>query len=149
MSIRRADEGDLATIAELIVGLADYEQLRHEVTWTIDELRSSLFGPQAVAKVELAEDDTGEIVGMALWYPTYSTFLGSSGIWLEDLFVVPTARGAGHGLALLQHLRSMTTGRVEWSVLDRNEPSIAFYRALGANPVDGWTRFRWLPTAHE
>jgi GNAT superfamily N-acetyltransferase len=145
MTIRRAHAGDLAVIAELIVGLADYEQLRHEVTWTIDELRASLFGSEAVAKVELAEDDHGNVVGMALWYPTYSTFLGASGIWLEDLFVVPSARGGGHGLALLQHLRSMTTGRVEWSVLDWNEPSIAFYRALGATPVDGWTRYRWLP----
>jgi GNAT superfamily N-acetyltransferase len=146
MSIRRATRDDVAIIGALINGLAEYEQLAHEVVWTEQQLTESLFGPTAVPSVELAVDDaTGRVVGLAIWYPTYSTFLGRPGIWLEDLFVVPEARGAGHGLALLQHLRGLTDGRVEWSVLDWNEPSIRFYRSLGAEPVDGWTRFRWPP----
>lgn len=145
MPIRRATAADLTTIGALINGLAEYEQLSHEVAWDEAQLAESLFGPGAVPTVELAIDDAGTPVGMAIWFPTYSTFLGRSGIWLEDLFVVPEARGAGHGLALLQHLRGLTDGRVEWSVLDWNEPSIRFYRALGADPVEGWTRYRWLP----
>ncbi len=148
MSIRRATVADVSVVGDLIVGLADYEQLSHEVVWTIDQLEASLFGPDTVTTVELAIDDTsGRVVGMALWYPTYSTFLGKRGIWLEDLFVVPEARGGGHGLALLNHLRSLTNGRIEWNVLDWNEPSINFYQALGATPVNEWTRYRWLPTA--
>jgi GNAT superfamily N-acetyltransferase len=92
--------------------------------------------------VLLAEDDRA-IAGLALWFPTFSTFLGRPGIWLEDLFVRPPFRGRGHGLALLQELRSMTDGRVEWAVLDWNEPSIRFYESLGARAVHGWTRYRW------
>jgi GNAT superfamily N-acetyltransferase len=128
MSIRSANIDDTETIGELIVGLAEYEELVHEVVWTVPQLRA-----------------TGAVAGFALWYPTFSTFLGSSGIWLEDLFVKPEFRGGGHGLALLKTLRDRTNGRVEWSVLDWNEPSIRFYESLGAQPVDGWTRYRWLP----
>ena len=143
MSIRRAVRSDLPVIGALIKGLADYEHLAHEVLWSPAQLEVSLFDEHAAA-VELATDDrTGTVAGMALWYPTYSTFLGQSGIWLEDLFVLPEARGQGLGLALLHHLRSLTGGRVEWNVLDWNEPSIAFYEALGASPVNGWTRYRW------
>ena len=113
------------------------------MVWTPAQLEASLFD-EGVATVELAIDDRNDsVAGMALWYPTYSTFLGQSGIWLEDLFVLPEARGQGLGLALLQHLRSLTRGRIEWNVLDWNELSIAFYDALGARPVDGWTRYRW------
>lgn len=83
---------------------------------------------------------------MALWFRTFSTWLGTSGIWLEDLFVRPEHRRHGYGLALLERLRTMTEGRVEWTVLDWNAPSIEFYRSLGAEPVEGWTRYRWLPT---
>lgn len=143
MSIRRAVRSDLAVVGALIKGLADYERLAHEVVWTPAQLEASLFD-EGVATVELAIDDRNDsVAGMALWYPTYSTFLGQSGIWLEDLFVLPEARGQGLGLALLQHLRSLTRGRIEWNVLDWNELSIAFYDALGARPVDGWTRYRW------
>jgi GNAT superfamily N-acetyltransferase len=150
VSIRRATPNDLAIICALIKGLAEYERLSHEVVWTEDQIAATLFGENAVPSVELAIDDEGEnptneTVGMALWYRTYSTFLGQSGIWLEDLFVLPSTRGKGYGLKLLQHLRSLTAGRVEWSVLDWNEPSIRFYDSLGAQPVDGWTRYRWLP----
>jgi GNAT superfamily N-acetyltransferase len=80
---------------------------------------------------------------MALWFRTFSTFLGVPGIWLEDLFVRPAFRGRGLGRALLEDLFERSPGRVEWAVLDWNEPSIAFYRSLGAEPVDGWTRYRW------
>jgi GNAT superfamily N-acetyltransferase len=96
--------------------------------------------------VVLAEptDPPGPAVGLAVWFPTYSTFLGRPGIWLEDLFVRPGSRGAGVGTALLHHLFERAGGgRVEWSVLDWNEPSIAFYRRQGAQPVPGWTRYRW------
>jgi GNAT superfamily N-acetyltransferase len=149
MSIRRATPADLPIISSLIIGLAEYEHLAHEVVWTPELLEQNLFGPNAVPVVDLAVDDegdtaSGDVVGLAIWYSTFSTFLGQPGIWLEDLFVLPSARGKGYGLRLLQHLRSLTTGRVEWSVLDWNEPSIRFYEALGARPVDGWTRYRWL-----
>ena len=85
----------------------------------------------------------GEVAGFALYFTTFSTFRGDPGIWLEDLFVRPAFRKQGLGLALLQRLRDMTAGRVEWAVLDWNEPSIGFYQSLGARPVEGWTRYRW------
>ena len=145
MSVRTAISSDLDDICALIIGLADYENLRHEVVWTPDQIERSLFCDHPAANVLMAVDDSsGAAAGFALWYPTYSTFLARSGIWLEDLFVKPEHRGEGHGLQLLQALRTMTDGRVEWSVLDWNEPSIAFYKAMGARPVDGWTRYRWV-----
>ena len=145
MTIREATPDDVDAICALILGLAEYERLAHEVVWERSDIERELFGPRPSALVLLTEDPELGVVGFALWYPTLSTFLGKSGIWLEDLFVVPEARGRGHGLALLQRLRSMTDGRVEWSVLDWNEPSIRFYNSLGARPVEGWTRYRWLP----
>ena len=90
------------------------------------------------------DDDGGAVAGLALFHGTFSTWLGKPGIWLEDLFVRPEHRGKGHGLALLQHLRTLTDGRIEWAVLDWNTPSIEFYDALGARPVPGWTRYRWI-----
>ena len=145
MAIREARPEDLDEICALIRELAEYEQLAHEVTFDVTSVARSLFGPAAVASVVIAspDDDPDVVAGMALWFPTFSTFLGQPGIWLEDLFVRPAFRGRGLGLALLQHLRSLTDGRVEWAVLDWNEPSIRFYEALGARPVDGWTRYRW------
>ncbi len=144
--IREATPDDLPVVAELIRALADYEQLAHEVEWDDDLLASTLFGPSAVPSVLLAVDDArGEVVGIAIWYRTYSTFQGRPGIWLEDLFVRPDARGGGHGKALLQALFERADGgRVEWAVLDWNEPSIRFYDSLGARPVEGWLRYRWL-----
>ena len=144
MPLRDAVDADLDEICALIGELADYEQLRHEVVFDRDDVRRYLFGADAVAHVVIAETEAGDIAGFALWFPTFSTFLGQPGIWLEDLFVRPQFRGQGHGLALLQHLRSLTDGRIEWAVLDWNEPSIRFYRNLGAEPVEGWTRYRWL-----
>jgi len=143
--IRAATQDDLAEIAALICELAEFEKMTDEVVWTIDQLDRHLFGPDPAAHVVLAATDDGEVVGMALWFRTFSTFLGLPGIWLEDLFVRPEHRGGGHGLALLLHLRTLTAGRIEWTVLDWNAPSIAFYERLGARPVDGWTRYRWMP----
>jgi GNAT superfamily N-acetyltransferase len=147
MRLRDATAADLPVIAELIRALADYERLSHEIEWTEDGLADTLFGPDAVPRVVLAEptDPPGPAVGLAVWFPTYSTFLGRPGIWLEDLFVRPEARGAGTGTALLRHLFDRAAGgRVEWAVLDWNEPSIGFYDRQGARPVPGWTRYRWM-----
>jgi GNAT superfamily N-acetyltransferase len=142
--IREATEADVDEVLALIGELATYEELAHEAVATTDLLREHLFGPTPAAHVLLVEAPDGEVAGMALWFRTFSTFLGVPGIWLEDLFVRPEHRGSGYGKALLERLRTMTDGRVEWAVLDWNQPSIDFYRSLGAEPVDGWTRYRWL-----
>ncbi len=144
MTIRPAVTTDLAEIAALIRELADYERLAHEVEWREHELGAALFGDDPAAHVLVAEADDGRVAGFALWFRTFSTFLGREGIWLEDLFVRTEHRGGGHGRALLETLRAMTDGRVEWAVLDWNETAIGFYRSLGARPVDGWTRYRWV-----
>lgn len=143
MAIREATPDDTPQIGALIRELADYEDLAHEVEWALDDLHTALFGPARVASVLIAETEQGEVAGFALWFPTFSTFLGRSGIWLEDLFVRPAHRGAGYGRALLAALRERTDGRVEWAALDWNRSAIDFYRSLGAVPVDGWTRYRW------
>lgn len=142
--IRDAGPDDIAEIAALIRELADYERLAHEVCWTEEELRGSMFGPDAVPRVLIAETDTGSVAGMALYFPTFSTFIGAPGVWLEDLFVRAEHRGRGYGRALLEELRRRTPHRVEWSVLDWNEPAQGFYRRLGAAPMDEWTTWRWL-----
>ncbi len=142
--IRDATADDLPVVARLIRALADYERLAHEVVWDEADLGATLFGPDAVPSTLLAVADDGEVAGMAIWYRTYSTFEGRSGIWLEDLFVRPEHRGGGHGRALLEALFERAgDGRVEWAVLDWNEPSIRFYESLGARPVEGWHRYRW------
>ena len=133
---------DLDEICALIVELAIYEQAPDEVAFERDEVGRHLFGPDAVAHALIAEDDGGACVGMALWYRTFSTWVGRPGIWLEDLFVRPDHRGGGHGRALIDAVRARTDGRVEWAVLDWNEPSIAFYRKLGAFAKDEWTIYR-------
>jgi len=143
--IRAATRDDLAEIGALIRELAEYAKMTDEVVWALDQLDQHLFGPDPSAHVLLAVGHDGEVAGMALWFRTFSTFLGRPGIWLEDLFVRPEHRRSGHGLALLQHLRALTDGRVEWAVLDWNTPSIAFYEEVGARPVDGCTRYRWSP----
>jgi GNAT superfamily N-acetyltransferase len=141
--IRDAGPEDLATVASLVRALADYERLAHEVTFDEDELGRWLFGDEPAARVLLATEPDGTVAGMALWFPTFSTFLGRPGIWLEDLFVLPGHRGSGHGAALLEALKARSPGRVEWAVLDWNQPAIDFYRRLGAEPVEGWVRYRW------
>lgn len=145
MPIRAATRADLDDIAALIRDLAEYEQMTDEIEWrTPDDLADTLFGPEPAARVLIAETDGGAVAGFALWFPTYSTFLGRAGIWLEDLYVRPEHRGSGLGKALLTSLLASSPGRVEWTVLDWNEPSIRFYESLGARPVDGWTRYRWV-----
>jgi GNAT superfamily N-acetyltransferase len=143
--IRAATPDDLDEICALIVELAEYEELAQDVEFDREVMGEHLFGPDPAASVLIAETDDGAVAGMALWFRTFSTFLGRPGIWLEDLFVRPDHRGQGYGVALLQELRSMTDDRIEWAVLDWNEPSIRFYQALGARPVEGWTRYRWMP----
>lgn len=143
MPVRPATEDDFDDICALVRELADYERLAHEVAFDADTMRAHLFGADPAASVLMATTDDGTVAGFALWFRTFSTFLGVPGIWLEDLFVRPEHRAHGHGKALLTTLRSMTEGRVEWAVLDWNERSIACYRELGATPVEGWTRYRW------
>jgi GNAT superfamily N-acetyltransferase len=144
MPIRTATATDLDDICALVDDLAAYEHLEDESVYQRVDMAEHLFGPEPAAHVLLAVDDDGEVAGMALWFRTFSTFLGVSGIWLEDLFVRDEQRGRGYGTALLRQLRSMTGGRVEWAVLDWNTPAVEFYDRLGAEPVPGWTRYRWL-----
>lgn len=143
--IRAATLDDTPTIVELIRALADYERRTHEVVLDEAQVREHLFGPRPYAEVVLAED-RGVVVGFALFFPTYSTFLGRPGLYLEDLFVRPEHRGHGHGKDLLAALACLATerkcGRLEWSVLTWNAPSIAFYRALGAERIDDWDHYR-------
>ena len=140
--IRQATELDCATILRFITQLAEYEKLAHEVVADEKKLAATLFGDNPSAEVVIAEYDT-KPVGFALYFTNYSTFLSQPGIYLEDLFVDITMRGKGFGKALLTHLAKLAVerncGRLEWSVLDWNQPAIDFYRALGAEPMDGWT----------
>ena len=151
MALRPAVEADLDTIIELIHGLAEYEREPDAVRLDRDELRRHLFGPRPYAEVILAETDTGESAGFALFFHNFSTWEGKPGIYLEDLFVRPELRGAGYGRALLAELARLAVergcARLEWSVLDWNEPSIAFYKNLGAQPMDEWTTFRIIGEA--
>ncbi|AHG89099.1 GCN5-related N-acetyltransferase [Gemmatirosa kalamazoonensis] len=129
-------------IVRFIRGLAEYERLLHECEATEEKIRASLFGPRPDAEVVIAEVD-GEPAGFALFFHNYSTFLAQRGLYLEDLFVLPDHRGRGVGHALLEHLARLAVarecGRLEWWVLDWNEPAIRFYRSIGAVPMDQWT----------
>jgi GNAT superfamily N-acetyltransferase len=150
--IRSATEDDVQLILTLIKELAEYERLSHEVVATEEMLRDSLFGERRVAEALLGYlgDDPA---GFALFFHNFSTFLGRPGIYLEDLYVRPEFRGAGVGRALLVHLAGLAKergcGRLEWSVLDWNEPAIGFYRGIGASPVSGWTVYRLTGEALE
>jgi GNAT superfamily N-acetyltransferase len=143
--IRPAKPEDLKVICSLIRALAEYERLADQVSLDENRVKEHLFGARPFAEVLLAEDK-GDVVGFALFFHNYSTFLGKPGIYLEDLFVRPEHRGKGHGKALLKALARLAVerecGRMEWAVLDWNEPSIEFYRALGAVPMNEWTTFR-------
>jgi len=141
--IRAATEDDVAEIRALIRELAAYERAAEQARATEEQLREALFGEPPAAYALIAEDDgTGEIVGFALWFPTFSTWTGTRGAHLEDLFVRPRARGGGHGRQLLAALAELCVRngyeRLEWWVLDWNEPAIAFYRSLGASFLDEW-----------
>ncbi len=143
--IRPAVAADTPTIAALIRALAEYEHLSHAVVLDENQLRAHLFGPRPFAEVLLVEE-TNEVAGFALFFHNFSTFLGQPGIYLEDLFVRPEYRGRGHGKALLVELARLAVergcGRLEWAVLDWNEPALRFYRSLGAAPLDDWTLYR-------
>jgi GNAT superfamily N-acetyltransferase len=146
MPIREAVPGDLALIARFIRDLAEYERLAHAVEFDEAMLERSLFGDRPYAEVLIAEDDAGEAAGFALFFHNFSTFLGRPGIYLEDLFVRPEARGKGYGKALLGRLAAIAVergcGRLEWAVLNWNTPSIEFYEAMGARPNSDWTVYR-------
>ena len=144
-TIRPAKEDDAPLILSLIKGLAEYEKLAHEVVATEELLRETLFGARPVAEVILGDFDE-EPVSFALFFHNYSTFLGRPGIYLEDLFVKPDMRGKGIGSVMLAYVaylaKERLCGRLEWSVLDWNEPALKFYKSIGAVPMDEWTIHR-------
>jgi len=145
LKIRPAEPGDEVVLLELIVELAIYEREPDAVEATAEQLADSLFGARPVAEAVLAERD-GRAVGFALFFTSFSTWVGRPGLYLEDLFVRESERGQGVGKALLLHLAAIARerhyGRMEWSVLDWNEPAIAFYRSLGAKAMSDWTVYR-------
>jgi len=139
--ITAATPDDVALILRLIKALAEYERMSHRVVATEPMLRDALFGPRPYAEAVLAR--VGEApVGFALFFPSFSTFAGAPGLFLEDLFVEPQWRGRGIGRALLAHLAAIAVERrwskINWNVLDWNEPALKFYRALGAEPAKDW-----------
>ena len=147
MSIREATPADVPEILAMIHELADYEKAPHEVVATPGLLREALFGPDPAVYALMAEDDdSGAVVGFALWFRNFSTWLGRHGVYLEDLYVRPSHRGHGYGKALLQELARIAVergyGRFEWWVLDWNTPAIDFYRSIDAVPMDEWTVYR-------
>jgi GNAT superfamily N-acetyltransferase len=145
IDIRPATAADVPLVLRFVRELAEYEKLTHEVVATVDGLRETLFGAAPKAEVVFAMVDGAE-AGFALFFHNYSTFHGRLGIYLEDLYVRPELRGHGVGTALLRHLARLAIERdcrrLEWSVLDWNEPALAFYRAIGARPIEGWTVHR-------
>lgn len=152
INIRCATIKDCALIRQFIRQLAVYEKLEAEAVATDEDIAASLFGDKPQAEVVIAER-AGEPVGFALFFHNYSTFLGRRGLYLEDLFVVPEARGSGAGKALLKYLAQLALergcGRFEWWVLDWNKPAIDFYKSLGAEPMEDWTVFRLTGEALE
>ena len=145
MSVRPAEKRDVGVIMGFIKELAEYEGLAQEVVADELSLERSLFGEHPVAEALIAEFETTPI-GFALYFPTFSTFVGRPGLYLEDLYVRPNMRGKGVGTLLLQHVarlaRERGCGRLEWSVLNWNKPAIRFYEALGARAMDDWTVYR-------
>ena len=152
LRVRPAVRDDVPLILDFIRQLAEYEKLPHEVVATEARLRQALFGPRPYAEVVFACQDDEE-VGFALFFHNFSTFLALPGIYLEDLFVRPEARGRGVGKRLLVYLaqqaRERGCGRLEWAVLDWNESAIGFYRGLGARAMDEWNVFRLTGPALE
>ena len=145
LSIRAATPADISLIGQFIRDLAEYEKLAHEVRFDEAVMAQKLFGQRPYAEVLIGEID-GTPQGFALFFHNFSTFEGRPGIYLEDLFVRPDARGSGLGKALLGKLAALAVerdcARLEWSVLDWNTPAIDFYKALGARPMDEWTVYR-------
>ena len=147
MPIREATPADVPEILGMIHELADYEKAPHEVVATPGLLRDALFGPDPAVYALMAEDDeSGAVVGFALWFRNFSTWLGRHGVYLEDLYIRPSHRGHGYGKALLRTLARIAVergyGRFEWWVLDWNTPAIDFYRSIDAVPMDEWTVYR-------
>ena len=149
--IRPATPADVPTIVQFILELAEYERLGHALMLDEARLRDHLFGPHPYIEALIAEDDdpaSGSVqpTGCALFYFNYSTFQCLPGLYLEDLFVRPAFRGRGHGKSLLLAVAKRAVergcGRMEWAVLDWNEPAIGFYQSLGARPLDDWTKYR-------
>ena len=143
--IREARKEDVPAVVGLVHELAEYERAPESCTLTAEQLHAALFGPEAVARCHVAEVE-GEVVGCAIWFCNFSTWRGEPGIYLEDLFVRPAHRGSGLGRQLLAALAAVCAergyARLEWQVLDWNEPSIGFYRSLGAVAMDEWTTYR-------
>ena len=146
MRIRRAVPEDVPTIHQLIRDLAHYERDLESARATPQQLHDSFFSDSPNVFCDLVESDEGDVVGFAVWFLNYSTWTGTHGIFLEDLFVTPEFRGHGYGKALLIHLAQECVAkgyhRLKWSVLDWNQPSIDFYRSIGAESMDDWTEFR-------
>lgn len=146
MRIRRAVPEDLLTIHQLIRDLALYERALEMAQATPEQIRDSFFCDAPIVFCDLVESDDHEVVGFAVWFLNYSTWTGTHGIFLEDLFIKPEFRGHGYGKALLVHLAQECVAkgyhRLKWSVLDWNQPSIDFYHSLGADALDDWTEFR-------
>ncbi|MGW8375519.1 GNAT family N-acetyltransferase [Streptomyces sp. ODS28] len=144
--IRTAVPTDVPALHAMIRELAEYEKAPEEARATEEQLREALFGPRPAAYAHIAEDAEGHAAGFALWFLNFSTWRGVHGIYLEDLYVRPEHRGGGLGKALLRELARICAEngyeRLEWSVLDWNTPSIAFYESLGARPQAGWTVYR-------
>jgi GNAT superfamily N-acetyltransferase len=141
--IRPAVEADVPELLAMTLELAEFEHLADQVVMSEDDLVQALFGPDAIVSDTVVDDGGGSLAGHALWYRTFSTFLGKTGIWLEDIYVRPEHRRQGHAAGLLTYLREQTEGRVEWDVLEWNAPAIDFYQRMGARPMADWTRYRW------
>jgi RimJ/RimL family protein N-acetyltransferase len=145
LAVRQAVPSDAATILRFVRELADYEKAIHEVEATEESVRTSIFGEGSVTQALICERD-GVAIGMAVWFFSYSTWQARNGLYLEDLYVTPEARGSGAGKAMLRRLAQIALekgcGRFEWSVLDWNEPSIRVYEAIGAEPQKEWIRYR-------
>ena len=148
--IRAAVAADVESLIQLIHDLAEYERSPESVEIGAEQLRAALFGPSPTVFAHVAED-RGRVEGMAIWFLTFSTWTGRSGIHLEDLYVRPEARSSGIGRALLAELATIARrsgyARLEWSVLDWNESALRFYRSMGAVPLDEWTAYRLSGTA--
>ena len=153
MTVRAIRPDDVAAVVGLVRELAEYEKAPHEARMTGEQLSAALFGESPKLFGHVAEGPDGDVVGMALWFLNFSTWRGTHGIYLEDLYVSPQHRGSGLGKELLRTLAEVCVqrgySRLEWSVLDWNTPSIEFYKSLGAVPMDEWTIFRLSGDAHE
>jgi GNAT superfamily N-acetyltransferase len=143
--IRYATKADIPSIHQLIKDLAEYERAPLEAKATIEQIEETIFGDNPVAYCHVAEDN-GQVVGISIWFLNYSTWVGKPGIYLEDLYVDPAYRGKGYGSAFLKELGKICVEReyerLQWWVLDWNQPSIDFYKSLGAVPMDEWTVYR-------